>query len=279
MVPVLDLNLTITLFGQTLFAPILVAPIAQQARFHPDGERATVQGAAAARAVPVVSSQSSVPLAELMKQDDAPIWYQVYAQDASAGLRIQDAVKAGCRAVCVTLGAPPAVKGARSVASTLKADLAALDALTRQVNVPVLVKGIASPDDATLALQHHVQGIIVSNYRGVAADQESPILALPAIVDAVGGRAPVLVDGSFRRGTDIVKALAFGAHAVLVGRPVMWGLAAYGADGVQGVLEMLQTELARYMAMCGKSNLAQLDRTLLRVHRALPGAVERSVRR
>jgi 4-hydroxymandelate oxidase len=74
------------------------------------------------------------------------------------------------------------------------------------------------------------------------------------------------MDGGFRRGTDILKALAFGAQAVLVGRPVMWGLAAYGADGVRGVLEMLQTELARYMAMCGKSNLAMLDRTLLRVH-------------
>ena len=76
----------------------------------------------------------------------------------------------------------------------------------------------------------------------------------------------MLVDGGFRRGTDILKALAFGAQAVLVGRPVMWGLAAYGAEGVQGVLEMLQTELARYMAMCGKSNLGMLDRTLLRVH-------------
>jgi 4-hydroxymandelate oxidase len=280
MVPVLDLNLTVTLFGQALFAPILVAPIAQQGRFHPDGERATVQGASAARAVTVVSSHSSVALAELMQQHDAPIWYQVFAQDASAGPRIQDAVKAGCKAVCVTLGAPPAAKGARSVASTLQADLAALDSLTRHVDVPVLIKGIASPDEATLALQHHVQGIIVSSYRGVAAsDKEALILALPAIVDAVGGRAPVLVDGGFRRGTDIIKALAFGAHAVLIGRPVMWGLAAYGADGVQGVLEMLQTELARYMAMCGKSNLAMLDRSLLRVHRALPGAVERSVRR
>jgi 4-hydroxymandelate oxidase len=74
------------------------------------------------------------------------------------------------------------------------------------------------------------------------------------------------VDGSFRRGTDILKALAFGAHAVLVGRPAMWGLAAYGADGVQGVVEMLQTELARYMGMCGKSNLKMLDRTLVKVH-------------
>jgi len=93
-------------------------------------------------------------------------------------------------------------------------------------------------------------------------------LNLAAIVDAVGGTVPVLVDGSFRRGTDIFKALAFGAKAVLVGRPVMWGLAAYGAEGVQSVVEMLQTELARYMAMCGRVNLAMLDRSALQVHAA-----------
>ena len=91
---------------------------------------------------------------------------------------------------------------------------------------------------------------------------------VPAIVDAVAGKVPVLVDGSFRRGTDILKALAFGAQAVVVGRPVMWGLAAYGADGVQGVIEMLQTELARYMAMCGRSNVRMLGRDMLRVHAA-----------
>src|SRR6185295_16676461 len=123
---------------------------------------------------------------------------------------------------------------------------------------------IMTVEAAQSALQHGADGIVVSNYGGPGRD--APVLALPKIVDAVAGKAPVLVDGSFRRGTDILKALAFGAQAVLVGRPVMWGLAAYGADGVQGVLEMLQTELARYMAMCGKSNLAMLDRTLVRVH-------------
>ena len=267
MVPVLDLNLSLTLFGETLFAPILVAPVAQQAQFHPDGERATVKGAAAARTVTVVSSHSSVPIAELAGRHDQAIWYQVFAQDAAAGSRIQDAVKAGCRTICVTFGAPPPANGARPPASTVKADLAALAALTRGAGVPVLAKGIATPDDARLALQHGAQGLIVSSYRGQAApDRDALIVKLPAIVDAVGGRAPVLVDGGFRRGTDILKALAFGAQAVLVGRPVMWGLAAYGAAGVQGVLEMLQTELARYMAMCGKSNLARLDRTLVRVH-------------
>ena len=130
-----------------------------------------------------------------------------------------------------------------------------------------MVKGIATPEAAKLALQKGVDGIVVSNYGGLAGSRtEALILALPKIVDAVAGRAPVLVDGSFRRGTDILKALAFGAQSVLVGRPAMWGLAAYGADGVQGVVEMLQTELARYMGMCGKSNPKILDRTLLKVH-------------
>ena len=267
MVPVLDLNLSLTLCGQPLFAPILVAPIAQQTQFHPDGERATMKGASAARAVAVVSSHSAVPLTELVGQHDQSVWYQVFSQDPSAGPRMQDAVKAGCKAICVTLGAPPAANGARPAASTVKAELSALRALARSVDIPVLAKGIATPDEAVQALQHGAQGLIVSSYRGPAArDADALILKLPAIVDAVGGRAPVLMDGGFRRGTDILKALAFGAQAVLVGRPVMWGLAAYGADGVRGVLEMLQTELARYMAMCGKSNLAMLDRTLLRVH-------------
>jgi len=266
MVPVLDLNLSLTLCGQPLFAPILVAPIAQQTQFHPDGERATIKGASAARAVAVVSSHSAVPLTELVGQHDQSVWYQVFSQDPSAGPRMQDAVKAGCKAICVTLGAPPAANGARPAASAAKAELAAFRALARSVDVPVLAKGIATPDEAMQALQHGAQGLIVSSYRGPARDADALILKLPAIVDAVGGRAPVLMDGGFRRGTDILKALAFGAQAVLVGRPVMWGLAAYGADGVRGVLEMLQTELARYMAMCGKSNLAMLDRTLLRVH-------------
>jgi len=263
MMPVLDLNLGVTLFGQAMFAPILVAPVARQADFHVDGERATLAGAAAAKAVAVISSHSSIRLADLAGGAATPHWYQVFAQDGAAAARAQEAVSAGCRAMCVTLGA---AKGARAGASTLKADLAALDVLTRGVDVPILVKGIATPDEARLALQHRVQGIIVSSYNA-KGDADASILALPAIVDAVGGRAAVLADGSFRRGTDIIKALAFGAQAVLVGRPVMWGLAAYGAAGVQGVVEMLQTELARYMAMCGKPNLAALDRTMLRVHR------------
>ena len=96
------------------------------------------------------------------------------------------------------------------------------------------------------------------------------MLLVAPVVEAVGGQVPVLVDGSFRRGTDIIKALGFGAKGVLIGRPVMWGLAAYGADGAQGVVEMLQTELARYMCMCGRPTLASVNPSLVRVHGILP---------
>jgi 4-hydroxymandelate oxidase len=215
--------------------------------------------------VMVVSSRSSVPLHEIA-QAGTTLWYQVFASDAAARTQIQDAVNARCRAICITVGAVPATNGAR-VATVARVDWTAVAALTRASSVPVLVKGIATPEAAKLAVQQGVDGIVVSNYGGLAGSvTDALILTLPKIVDAVAGRVPVLVDGSFRRGTDILKALAFGAQSVLVGRPVMWGLAAYGADGVQGIIEMLQTELARYMGMCGKSNLEMLDRALLKVH-------------
>ena len=272
LVPTLDMDLSVTLFGDKLFAPIIVGPIADQRRFHADGELATVKGASAARAVMVVSSQSSVPLQELAARAGTPLWYQVFARDAAAGTQIQ-----GCRERALQgdlRDARRAAGGRRPSVARIDREAGLgrrIDALRRGVTCRCLIKGIATPDAARLALQHGVQGIIVSDYGGlVGASTEGLILTLPQIVDAVDGKVPVLVDGSFRRGTDILKALAFGARGVLVGRPVMWGLAAYGADGVQGVVEMLQTELARYMGMCGKSNLRMLDRTLLSVHAALP---------
>jgi 4-hydroxymandelate oxidase len=261
------MDLGVTLFGDRLFAPVVVGPIADQRRFHADGELATAAGASAAKAVMVVSSRSSVPLQEIAAQAGAMLWCQVFASDPAARTQIQDAMDARCRAICITVGAVPPSGGARGVATVTKVDWSAVAALKRTSRVQVMVKGIATPEAAKLALEQGVDGIVVSNYGGLAGSRtEALILALPKIVDAVAGRAPVLVDGSFRRGTDILKALAFGAQSVLVGRPAMWGLAAYGADGVQGVVEMLQTELARYMGMCGKSNLKILDRTLLKVH-------------
>jgi isopentenyl diphosphate isomerase/L-lactate dehydrogenase-like FMN-dependent dehydrogenase len=269
LAPTIDMDLTLNLFGEAHFAPIIVAPIADQKRFHPDGEVATAKGTAAAKALMIVSSRSSVPLDQIAAAAKPSFWYQVFAGDNAAKQQAQDAVKAGAKAIVVTVGAMPAANGPR-VATQSSINWSAVEAVKQAVTVPVLVKGITTPAEANAALQHNVQGIIVSNYGGLLANKDAMILTLPTIVDAVGGKVPVLTDGSFRRGTDIIKALAFGAQAVLVGRPVMWGLSAYGDAGVQSVVEMLQTELARYMGMCGKSTLKALGRDLVKVHGPMP---------
>jgi 4-hydroxymandelate oxidase len=146
-----------------------------------------------------------------------------------------------------------------------------VEAVVKATPLPVIVKGITRPDEAKEAVARGAKGVVVSNWRGGnAAALPGTLLLVAPVVQALRGEVPVLVDGSFRRGTDIIKALGFGARGVLIGRPVMWGLAAYGADGVQGVVEMLQTELARYMCMCGRPSLAAVDPSLVRVHAPLP---------
>ena len=124
-----------------------------------------------------------------------------------------------------------------------------------------------TPKEARSAVKRGVQGIVVSNYGGLLAPgMVSSIEMLPSITDAVAGKIPVLIDGNFRRGSDIFKALAYGATAVMIGRPLAWGLAAYGPEGAQQILEMLQTEVGRDMAMCGKLTLKDIDRTVVKLH-------------
>ena len=143
----------------------------------------------------------------------------------------------------VTVNAGTSASGPATPASA-RIDWAAVDAVIKGTSLPVIVKGITRPQDAKEAVARGAKGVVVSNYRGGnAAALTGTLLLVAPVVQAVGDQVPVLVDGSFRRGTDILKALGFGAKGVLIGRPVMWGLAAYGADGVQGVVEMLQTEL------------------------------------
>jgi isopentenyl diphosphate isomerase/L-lactate dehydrogenase-like FMN-dependent dehydrogenase len=268
-IPTTGMDLTLNLFGEDHFTPIIVAPTADQKRFHPEAELATAKGAAAGKALMIVSSRSSVPLAEIAAFAKPSFWYQVYASDSAAKTQAQEAVKAGAKAIVITVGASHAASGPRVVAPA-SINWSAVDAIKQGVKVPVIVKGITTPAEATAALQHNVQGIIASNFGGLLNNKNAMILTLPNIVDAVGGKVPVLTDGSFRRGTDTLKALAFGAQGVLLGRPVMWGLAAYGEAGVRNVIEMAQTELGRYMAMCGRPNLKALDRTAVKVHGPIP---------
>jgi len=130
-------------------------------------------------------------------------------------------------------------------------------------SLPIILKGILTAEDAKLAIEHDVAGIIVSNHGGRRLDGSvATIEALPEIIDAVAGRCEVYLDGGIRRGTDVLKALALGAQAVLVGRPVLWGLAVKGAEGVHHVLELLRSELELAMILAGQSNLASIDRSL-----------------
>ena len=259
MVYAMDLDLTTRLYGYDMFAPIIVGPVGNQGDIHPEGELATARGASAGKAVMVATRQSSHPIEEIVAASDEPVWYQLYADSGSLNDDAARAVEAGCRAICVTVG----VSSDHRPTST---DWDAVAALAEAVDVPVVVKGVMSVDAAETALAAGAQGLVVSNHGGLV-DRGTGTLAidvLPEVADAVGGRVPVLVDGSFRRGTDVLKGLALGATAVMVARPPMWGLAAYGAEGVQTVVEILQTELARNMAASGRPTIAMIDRELVR---------------
>jgi 4-hydroxymandelate oxidase len=264
MVNATKLDLTTELFGQRMFAPVLVGPLSQQKRFHPEGELATARGATAAKATMVVADQSSCPVEQIadqtVKDAKAVLWYQVWPEGdiEAVRTRVRTAVAAGCKAVILTMGVPGATAW----------DWSAIDRFRQGLSVPLVLKGIMRPDEARAAVERGVQGIVVSSYVGASNNAlAAPIAVLPAIADAVGGKMPILIDGSFRRGSDVLMALALGARAVLVGRPVLWGLAAYGADGVQHVIEMLQTETARDMAMCGRPTIESIDRTIVKIHR------------
>lgn len=277
-VPTRNMDLTVDLFGEKLFAPILAGPASRIERFHAGGELALVHGAASTKTVVVLSSASNQPLDKLAAEAKSGAWCQVYPETDMAPVlsRVAQAVQTGCRAVCVTVGTPyrpTGFEGAPNparLAVFAKPDMnwSVVDQVRQAANLPVVLKGIMSPEEARTAVERGVDGLIVSNHGGrFVPGLATPIEVLPEIVDAVSGKIPVLMDSDIRRGTDIVKALALGARAVLIARPVLWGLAAYGEAGVRTVLEMLQGETARTMALCGKPNLAALDRSLVRMDR------------
>lgn len=270
-----EVDLTATLFGDTMYTPILVGPASEQQRFHPEGELATVRGASGVKTSVVISERSSHPIEKIAGEAKVSIWYQIFPQaDITPVLNnVQRAVKAGCKVVILSVGAirDP---GAASVAPALTSIAAngyphptwtLVEQVRQAAKVPVVLKGVMSPEEALTAVGKGVDGVIVSNYGApITQGVTAPMQLLSSIVDAVGGKIPVLIDGSFRRGSDVVKALAYGARGVLVVRPALWGLAAYGSDGVQTAIQMIQSETARTMGLCGKPKLAMLDRTMVR---------------
>lgn len=280
------------LFGRTLPWPVLVAPMALQRLAHPDGEVATAVAASALGAGLVLGSQASVRIETVARacgpaDQRGPLWFQLYLlPDRGETLDlVRRAEAAGCEALVLTVDA--GVRAARAVrlpadvsavnlppaasAPTSLQDLLAQAAtwddvawLRSQTRLPLLLKGVLHPADAAEARRQGVDGLIVSNHGGRVLDGAAPTaLALPAIADAVGASLPLLVDGGIQRGADIVRALALGARAVLVGRPVLWGLATAGAAGAAHVLRLLRDEFELAMAQCGAGTLADLDQGLL----------------
>ncbi len=276
--------------GTPVSMPILVAPTGYHRLAHPEGECETARGVGHANTLMVASTSATRSLEEIAQAASGPLWFQLYAYDRPLTERlVQRATLAGYRALVVTVDAPRFGRKERAIksgyvlpadmpranyhideltkeyASVTWADLAWLRSLT---SLPIVLKGILTAEDARLALEHGVDGIIVSNHGGRQLDGAIPsIEALPEIVEAVAGRCEVYMDGGVRRGTDVLKALALGARAVLVGRPVLWGLAAKGAEGVYEVLELLREEFDLAMRLAGCPTLASIQRSLVK----LPG--------
>ncbi len=290
------------LFGQTLEFPILLAPTAYHKLMHPQGELATARGAAASRVTYVVSSFATTAIERIAAAAQARLWFQLYVQPDRGFTRdlVQRAESAGCGALVVTVDTPvnptrdrelrsnfelppgmelenlkPILKkslktGHRSTAG-IYADVLdprltweTVSWIRSFAKTPVLLKGILAPEDARIAVEQGAAGIIVSNHGARNLDTvPATIEALPAVLESVQEKIPVLMDGGVRRGTDVIKALALGARAVLIGRPYLWGLGASGAGGVQRVVEILRTELQAAMALCGTRNLQEMDRGVL----------------
>jgi 4-hydroxymandelate oxidase len=289
------------LLGLELAAPVLLAPTGFQRLFHAEGELATARGAAAAGVPWVLSTGATTSLEDSAARAGGPLLFQLYVQRDRGLTRdlVRRAEAAGCRALVLTvdtpvLGArdrdhrnrlelPPGLELAnlrghaatRSGEPTFRHDAGNpfLDPsvtwddfawLVGETRLPVVVKGVLRADDAVRAVERGAAAIAVSNHGGRNLDTvPATIDALPAIAAAVPARVPLLLDGGVRRGVDVVKALALGASAVMIGRPYLWGLAAAGAAGVERVVRLLVAELEMAMAQCGAASLTEITPDLV----------------
>lgn len=294
-------NTRVSLFGIEMNTPVMLAPTAYQRLVHPEGELATAKAASLTDTAMVASLFSSVALEEIAQAISSPLMLQLYFQESRDETRalVRRAEAAGCKALMLTVDAPvsgirntewrsgfrlpdgvfaanfeagPAVSeismasGSPIFKGMLKNALGWEDVawLCQESSIPVLLKGILNPLDAEKAIATGAAGVVVSNHAGRVLDGlPATIDALPAVVDMVQGRIPVLVDGGIRRGTDVLKAMALGASAVMVGEPQLHALAVGGVTGVAHMLTILQTELEMAMALTGVASLQNIPPTLV----------------
>ncbi len=305
LVDVATLDLRIELFGQTYPSPIALAPTGSNRAFHEDGELAVARAARKGDHLQMFSTVATTSIGAAIEARGRPVWFQLYPTnkwDVAEALA-RRAEKAGAETIVVTVdvlarqnwetfvrlwrtdkrdcGSCHGLGLARFVQRKPNfdgLDISGINStgatnltwefvkrLRDTVKTRLVLKGLMTAEDALLAVDNGLDGIIVSNHGGRAEDSgRSTIDALPEIVEAVDGRIPVLVDSGFRRGTDIVKALALGARAVCIGRPYLWGLGAFGQAGVERVLELLQQETRAAMLQVGAPSLKHLTPALVR---------------
>lgn len=298
-------DLGVPLLGGQLSMPVLVAPTAFHRLAHPDGERAVARACARAGTIMIAAMASTVAIEEVAAaaraaEPDAPLpWFQLYIQPdlGFTAAIVERAQAAGCAALAVSVdsaafgrrerdlrhgfqdlpdglccenlreaGAGGKPGRVRPIVFWPELSWSHLGWLRKITALPIVLKGIAHPEDARLAVEHGASALIVSNHGGRQLDTvPASVDLLPAIVEAVDGRVPVLLDGGVRRGGDVVKALALGASAVAVGRPVLWALAVAGEQGVKDALDLLREELERALVLCGCASPADVTRDLIRL--------------
>jgi 4-hydroxymandelate oxidase len=299
-----DRELTTTVLGQKISMPIVVAPTAFHELACAEGEVATAKAAKAAETLFILSSLSNTAMESVFAAAARPRWFQlyIYKDRAITQALVQRTEAAGAEAIVLTVDAPglgtrerdmrnrftlpeglcvenlsplgkgkmPKVSGsglAAYVRDNFKSDLGFddLDWLCGCTKLPVVVKGVCRGDDARHVLEHGAKAIVVSNHGGRQLDTAPATCeVLPQIVDVVGDRCEVYVDGGIRRGSDVLKAIALGARAVLVGRPILWGLTVAGEQGVLEVLNILHRELDEAMLLCGCTTLKDISSELLK---------------
>lgn len=284
LVDVSHIDTRIRLLGRELPHPILLAPASSHTMVHPEGEVATARGAGAAKATMLVSTWADKPIEEIAKAATQPLWFAAYVMKERERTKdlVQRAEAAGFEAMCISIDTP--VIGARDREHryyrfkskpilnkdypinyyrfpAVWKDVEWIRSLTK---LPIVLKGIMNPDDADLAIRAGAAAVYVSNHGGRNLDTLPATLeVLPQIADKVAGRVPVLMDGGIRRGTDILKALALGATATLIGRPYFHGLSVGGAEGVTGVINILRNELEMAMALTGRPTIDKINRSVI----------------
>lgn len=298
-----SVNLSTHILGTKISMPILIAPTAFHKMSHPDGEIAVAKAASAEDTIMILSTLSNSDMEEVIRANGKNVWFQLYVYKDREITRdlIQRAKNAGMKAIVLTVDAPYIGQREKDVRNkfTLPEHLSVknllpvsrekfpvsdnsglaeyvskhldpslswkdIDWIKSVSDLPLIIKGIGCKEDALISADCGVEGIVVSNHGGRQLDTcRATINVLPEVADALGGKTEILIDGGIRRGTDVFKALALGAKAVLIGRPVIWGLAYNGEQGVRDVLNILRKEISLAMALCGTNSINEIDSSFI----------------